>query len=99
VSKEVFVNTIRRLEFAETINTRALLVPLHFSKREIRQSRYYKLFMECPLEFEGFVAYSERIRGKRDVVKYYEDEYDELRRRNPNAKSEEQSRPEAERTK
>jgi hypothetical protein len=98
VSKDVFVNTIRRLEFAETVNTRALLVPLHFSKKEIRQSRYHKLYMECPLDFEGYIAYSERIRGKLDPVKFYENEYDELRKRNPNTKPKEQSKPEPKQT-
>src|SRR5881394_1521337 len=40
VSKEVFVATIGRLEFARTLETRALLKPLHFSKKEIKQSDY-----------------------------------------------------------
>jgi hypothetical protein len=94
ISKDVFVNTIRRLEFAQTLNARALLLPLHFSKKEIKQSHDYKILMDCPLDYQGFLAYLKVVAPKRNMVEEYEDEYDELRKQNLNAKSEGKAKPE-----
>ena len=84
-SKDVFVNTILRLEFAEELNTRALVMPLHFSRKEINQSRCYKHYKNFPLDFQGFLPFVKTVAPKRNPAKEYEDEYDELRRQNRNA--------------
>lgn len=96
VSKEVFVSTIGRLEFAATLDTRALLIPLRFSKKEIKQSDYYKRFLNCPTNYEAFLAYQKDTRSKRDPDKFYEAEYDQLRKWNAASKPENQPKPESE---
>jgi hypothetical protein len=96
VSKDVFVATIGRLEFAQTLTTRALLTPLHFSKKEIKQSGYYERLLNCPTNYDGFLEYQKNTRGKRDPDKFYEDEYDQLRKLNPASKPEDKPKAESE---
>jgi len=93
VSKEVFVSTIGRLEFAATLATRALLIPLHFSKKEIKQSDYYERFLNCPTNYEAFLAYEKNTRSKRDPDKFYEAGYDQLRKWNSTNKPGNQPKP------
>jgi hypothetical protein len=80
VSKENFAKGILKLEFEAAKATRHLLAPLKFKKKEINSSHFYKPSLECPNDFDGFLAYLKRRRGTRDVVKEYEAKYDELRR-------------------
>jgi hypothetical protein len=94
VSKDVFVNTITRLEFTAMVKTRSLLVPLQFSKEEIKQSRLYTLQMDCPLDFKDYVAYLKAINSQLAIVKVYEDQYDELRKKNPAAKPKDEPKSE-----
>jgi hypothetical protein len=95
VSKEVFVATIGRLEFAQTLDTRALLTPLRFSKKEIKRSGYYERFLNCPTNYNEFLVYEKKSRSKRDPDKFYEAEYDELRSWNPASKPEDKPKPES----
>jgi hypothetical protein len=96
VSKKVFVATIGHLEFARTLETRALLMPLHFSRKEIKQSDYYERLLNCPTNYAGFLAYEKVTRSKRDPDKFYEAEYDQVRKLNPASKGQNQPNAESE---
>lgn len=79
IPKAEFVREILRQEFEATKRTRELVLAIRFSRKEKSASHYYRIYAECPTTFDGFVSYTKRVSGKRDVIKEYEAKYDSLR--------------------
>jgi hypothetical protein len=79
-SREQFATEISRFEFEATKDTRSILLTLKFRKKEINESYYYRKFIECPTNFDGFLSYSRRVSPHRDAITEYELKYDSLRK-------------------
>lgn len=77
VSRSQFAREILRQELEATKSTREIVLKLKLGKKE--KTEFYRIFAECPNDFDPFLAYSKRI-GNRDVVKEYETKYDQLRK-------------------
>jgi hypothetical protein len=80
ITREQFAKEILRYEFDATTNTRSILLTLKFGTNEITDSDYYRRFIECPTNFDGFLTYSKKASPDRDVMKEYELKYDWLRK-------------------
>jgi len=80
LAREQFATEISRFEFEATKDTRSILLTLKFRKKEINESYYYRKFIECPTNFDGFLSYSRRVSPHRDAITEYELKYDSLRK-------------------
>src|SRR5271157_5475011 len=80
ITREKFAKVILRYEFEATTNTRSILLALKFGTNEIADSDYYRRFIECPTNFNGFQKYSKKTSHDRDVMREYELKYDSLRK-------------------
>ena len=80
MSREEFPKAVLRLEFEAIKGTRDLVRGLHLSRSEKRKSHYYKLFLDCPNDFDGFLSYTKKTSKDRDPVKDYLNQYDTLRK-------------------
>jgi hypothetical protein len=80
ITREQFAKGILQYEFEATKNTRSILLTLKFGTKEINDSHYYGRFIECPTNFDDFLAYSKKVSQDRDVMKEYELKYDSLRK-------------------
>jgi len=79
-SREQFATEISRYEFEATKDTRSILLALKLGKREINESDYYRKFVECPTNFDGFLSYSRKVSPQRDAFTEDELKYDSLRK-------------------
>lgn len=79
IPKEHFAKEILRYEFEATKSVRTSLPLFKFGKKEIKDSHYYRWFIECPTNFEDFLSYSKKG-SQRDVFQEYELKYDSLRK-------------------
>jgi hypothetical protein len=80
ITKEQFAKGVLRNEFEATKSIRSILLTLKFGTKEINDSHYYGRFIECPTNFDDFLAYSKKVSQDRDVMKEYELKYDSLRK-------------------
>ena len=87
VPREEFARKILQYEFEAIKYTRAALLKLKLSKKEIKESYYYRKFAGCPGNFDDFLSYSKKISPDRDAFKEYELKYDSLRKMHDDSNS------------
>ena len=80
ISRSEFAREILRQEFEATKSTREKILALKLRNKEKSTSHYYQLYTKCPGDFDGFLTYAKRMSDNRDAFKYYEAEYDTLRK-------------------
>jgi hypothetical protein len=82
ISRTNFAIGILRREFEAVERTKALLPYFKLSKVEMARSHYYRLYLDCPDTFEGFLSFSEHLWASgnyvSDRIVYYEQQYDYL---------------------
>jgi hypothetical protein len=80
LSRDDFARAILKLEFDAVRKTRDAIKALKFSEKETSKSHYYRVFVECPDNFEESLAYSKKISPTRDAFKEYQLKYDAYRK-------------------
>jgi hypothetical protein len=79
ISRDKFAHEMIRTEFAALQKTQAIVSTLRFDERDISNSVQYRGLMDSPKNFEGFLSYSRKT-ANRDLIKEYQEKYDELAR-------------------
>jgi hypothetical protein len=80
VSRKDFARGIMRQEFQAVQRVRGMLDGLKLSPEEKGASYYFKMFADCPDDFEKFLTY--KPKGvTREPLKEYEQQYDSLRKK------------------
>ncbi|MGO8926228.1 MAG: hypothetical protein ACLQU3_04970 [Limisphaerales bacterium] len=80
LTKPQFVREVARVEFDAVKAVRGILRQMRLTKKEKTESYCYYRFIGCPDDFEEFLGYGRRVSSQRDVTKYYELQYDRLRK-------------------
>src|SRR5271169_2075216 len=80
ISKDDYVKEMQRQELQAVVATKKLISNFNLSQAEAAESWNYRAFTQTPTEFEKFIDYSNKVSQGQDQ-KYYEQQYDALRRR------------------
>ena len=80
LSKADFVKGIMMQEFQAVKKTRELIGNFKLSEKEITASYFYNRLIQCPNEFDEYLAYKKKVSPKRDDVTFYERQYDLLQK-------------------
>jgi hypothetical protein len=80
IARDEFAMAMLRFEFEGAKATRDLVRDFHLTKKESQKSHEYGLFLNCPNDFEGFLAYTQKVSAGHDPIKEYEAQYDALRK-------------------
>lgn len=75
-----FARATLRLEFEAVKATRELVRGFPLSGEEKQKSHCYGRFIDCPNDFDGFLAYTKKVSPNRDPLKEYEAQYNEFRK-------------------
>jgi hypothetical protein len=82
ISKDDFAREMSRTEFLAIKRTRDVLKDIVIAKGKIRESYYYKRFIECPDSFADFMVYRRSIASPhRDAMNEWREKYEFLRQR------------------
>lgn len=81
VSKTNFVREIMRQEFQAVKKVQSLISDFKLGRKELSESHYYAIYIQCPQDFEAFLAYKVKVSPKRDQIAEYERMYDSLQPR------------------
>lgn len=79
ISKEYFVREMLRQEFQAVKAARNLIRTFDLNREELAESKRYSQFMQVPEDFEGFLAYSQKVSQGGDQ-KAYEELYEKIKK-------------------
>jgi len=79
VSKEEFTREMEKIEFVAIKRAREVLRAIKLSSKQVDKSYYYKRLIDCPDDFDDFIAYSKKVSPHRDTTAEWAAKYDMLR--------------------
>lgn len=79
IGRDTFAREIMKTEMQSTIRVRDVLSDFQFTKKDIKESKYYTKFKNCPDNFDEYLEYGRPLAYPRDVFKEYELKYDALK--------------------
>ncbi len=79
IQRTEFAVAVIRIEFEADLAVRDVLKEMKFTPEQETQSYFFSRLVNCPTNFEEFLAYQRRVSPNREIIKEYQAMYDALR--------------------
>ena len=93
VTKEDFVKGILREEFPTEMKMQKIVGTFKLTKKEKKESYFYDQIIHEPSDFEAAIAYKKKAAHNQELIKFYEQEYANLRATGPRSNQSMQPTP------